>query len=273
MLAANIENIVYYLQSHKVNPAVPARDVLKGLDEADGFGKTGFMIFDFENNNLFFANNSATALLGAEKFSMGRCEASFLESVLHPSSYQHIMMDIRMFQQRPDQVFSNVYCIKSDGKGKYAWIYASSKVMSFTALGAPKLIYICFVEVEKALNYYVKILNNSVTDNSSEAPIVLVESLKTREIEILGLICAECTSKEIADKLNITQAAVDAARKRLIQKLGVKSVAGLVKVALSLGLNRPESYGSSINRSFISKEVRSYPFRINKRFGKQAANA
>jgi DNA-binding CsgD family transcriptional regulator len=273
MLAANIENIVYYLQSQKVNPAVPTRDILKSLDEAEGFGKTGFMIFDFENNNLFFANNSAMNLLGADKFSMGRCEASFLESVLHPSSYQHIMMDIRAFQQRPDQVFSNVYCVKSEGKGKFAWIYASSKVISFTSLGAPKLIYICFVEIERALHYYVKILNNSAIEDGIEAPILLVDSLKTREIEILGLICAECTSKEIAMKLNITQAAVDAARKRLIQKLGVKSVAGLVKVALSLGLNRPEGYGNTINRSFISKEVRAYPFRINKRFGKKTANA
>ena len=67
-------------------------------------------------------------------------------------------------------------------------------------------------------------------------PMQVMASLNNREMEMLGLVAAECTSKEIADILSVSQSAVDAARKRLIKKLKVKSVVGLVKTAMALGL-------------------------------------
>lgn len=63
-----------------------------------------------------------------------------------------------------------------------------------------------------------------------------VPNLTRREKEVLSLIVKEYTSEEIANELFITVKTVEAHRSNLIQKLSVKNVAGLVRVALEKGL-------------------------------------
>jgi DNA-binding CsgD family transcriptional regulator len=240
MLTKNIANILHFLQSKKVNIEDPPKAVLKCFEGQEVFSKANFMIYDFERNSLYYINPGAANFLGIEQDSAEKFHGSALETIVHPCSHQLMYLVGRNFSQHPHGTFSNVYYIKTGSKAKYNWIYASGKVVSVNRNGLPKLIYVCFVEVEKALQYYLKMLNSCAAENKGEAPLLLLNSLKHREIEILSLICAEYTSKEIANKLNMTQAAVDAARKRLIQKLGVKSVAGLVKISIALGLNQTE---------------------------------
>ncbi len=56
----------------------------------------------------------------------------------------------------------------------------------------------------------------------------LVNTLSSREIEILELICQELTSQQIADKLFISNRTVEGHRKRLMDKFNVKNTTGLV---------------------------------------------
>ncbi|WP_316840351.1 response regulator transcription factor [Pedobacter gandavensis] len=56
-------------------------------------------------------------------------------------------------------------------------------------------------------------------------------SLTQREKEILGLICEEFTTAEIAEKLSISLRTVDGHRNNLLVKTGAKNVAGLVVFA------------------------------------------
>ena len=60
--------------------------------------------------------------------------------------------------------------------------------------------------------------------------------LTQRENEVLRLIVEEHTTNEIAKKLFISQCTVETHRVNLIQKLGVKNMAGLVRVAFEAGL-------------------------------------
>jgi DNA-binding NarL/FixJ family response regulator len=62
--------------------------------------------------------------------------------------------------------------------------------------------------------------------------IKLAESLSAREIEVLQLMVDEYANQEIADKLFISIRTVDAHRRNLINKTGVKSTAGLIKYAI-----------------------------------------
>lgn len=62
--------------------------------------------------------------------------------------------------------------------------------------------------------------------------------LTEREQEILRLIVDEYTSKEIATKLFISTCTVETHRLNLIQKLGVKNTAGLVREALHRNIYR-----------------------------------
>lgn len=79
-----------------------------------------------------------------------------------------------------------------------------------------------------------KLLNETIGKRSNSS--FFIPSLTKREKEVLSLIIKEHTNDEIADKLFITSKTVEAHRSNLIQKLGVKNVAGLVRVAFEKGL-------------------------------------
>jgi DNA-binding NarL/FixJ family response regulator len=57
-----------------------------------------------------------------------------------------------------------------------------------------------------------------------------------REVEILRLIADEHTNPEIAEKLCISLHTVENHRNRILQKLGVKNTAGLIRKAIEQGL-------------------------------------
>jgi DNA-binding NarL/FixJ family response regulator len=62
------------------------------------------------------------------------------------------------------------------------------------------------------------------------------QMVSRREIEILQLIADEFTNPEIAEKLHISPHTVENHRNRMLQKLGVKNTAGLIKKAMEQGL-------------------------------------
>jgi RNA polymerase sigma factor (sigma-70 family) len=63
-----------------------------------------------------------------------------------------------------------------------------------------------------------------------------LETLSQREREILKLVADGKTSREIAERLSISPKTVDTYRSRLMSKIGVKNLAGLVKFAIRHGL-------------------------------------
>lgn len=60
--------------------------------------------------------------------------------------------------------------------------------------------------------------------------------LTSREIDVLRLIVEEKSNYEIADELHISIRTVDAHRRNLLQKTGVKNAVGLTKFAIKHGL-------------------------------------
>ena len=61
-------------------------------------------------------------------------------------------------------------------------------------------------------------------------------ALTKREIEILKLITEEYSNTQIAAKLFISARTVDTHRRNLLEKIGVKNTAGLVKYAIKHGI-------------------------------------
>lgn len=66
--------------------------------------------------------------------------------------------------------------------------------------------------------------------------LISIDELTKREVEILSLISEEMTNNEIGEKLFISPRTVDTHRRNLLQKLGVKNTAGLVKFAVQNNL-------------------------------------
>lgn len=61
-------------------------------------------------------------------------------------------------------------------------------------------------------------------------------NLTKRETEVLSLIAAELSSKEIADRINLSVNTIEDYRKNLMVKLDAKNTAGLVHKATKMGI-------------------------------------
>ncbi len=82
-------------------------------------------------------------------------------------------------------------------------------------------------------------LSNEIKTQMRDKNVVsndYIPKLTRREKEILALIIAENTSVEIAEKLFLSINTIETHRMNLIQKLGVKNTAGLVRISIERGL-------------------------------------
>lgn len=57
-----------------------------------------------------------------------------------------------------------------------------------------------------------------------------------RELEVIGLTCADFTNKEIAAQLDLSKRTIETHKVRIMERMQVKSVAGLVAYAYTHGL-------------------------------------
>jgi DNA-binding CsgD family transcriptional regulator len=67
-------------------------------------------------------------------------------------------------------------------------------------------------------------------------PIRVDIAFTEREKDIIRLICRECTSKEIAYTLSLSKRTVEGHRTRIMDKIGAKSIAGVITYALDRGI-------------------------------------
>ena len=70
----------------------------------------------------------------------------------------------------------------------------------------------------------------------NEAGMHPTVDLNDREIEILRLVCQECSNQEIADKIFLSVRTVEGYRARLFEKTGSKNLVGLVIFAIKRGI-------------------------------------
>lgn len=70
-------------------------------------------------------------------------------------------------------------------------------------------------------------LTEIVTKNY-QSPVKIDACFTEREKEIMQLICHEYTSKEIAYTLNLSKRTVEGHRTRIMDKIGAKSIAGII---------------------------------------------
>jgi len=99
-------------------------------------------------------------------------------------------------------------------------------------------------ELEKAIDsvidkdfyhndWVVSIMRKNV---KSQRPTFSSEYLTDRERQIVQLVCRELSSKEIAEKLSISERTIENHRSTIMKKLGVKNTIGLVHYAYQTGI-------------------------------------
>jgi DNA-binding NarL/FixJ family response regulator len=65
------------------------------------------------------------------------------------------------------------------------------------------------------------------------------DGLSSREREVLQMVAEGRTSKEIAEALQLSTKTVDSHREHIMEKLGIRNVAGLTRYAIREGLTSP----------------------------------
>ena len=97
----------------------------------------------------------------------------------------------------------------------------------------------CLQTIVAGRTYYSQKAVATLNQKSSRimtTGIKLTQYLTERETQILKLIAAGDSTKEIADSLFIAVRTVETHRKSIMEKLGVKNMAGMVRIAVQEGL-------------------------------------
>ena len=76
-----------------------------------------------------------------------------------------------------------------------------------------------------------KTMVNLFVNGNYTPPEPFIASFSAREIEIIGFVCKEFTIKEIANMLRLSPRTVESHRARIMRKMKVKSMAGMVGYA------------------------------------------
>ena len=81
-----------------------------------------------------------------------------------------------------------------------------------------------------------KVADVVIGDYAGEVSDDPLAKLSVREREVLQLVAEGRTGAEIAKRLSLSQKTVETYRARLVEKLGIRDVAGLVRFAIQRGL-------------------------------------
>jgi DNA-binding CsgD family transcriptional regulator len=91
-------------------------------------------------------------------------------------------------------------------------------------------------------NYYFNdfvsstMLKSLVNKNLATPVFKASATLNEKEIKILQLICQEYTSAEIGEKVFLSARTVEGIRAGIMEKIGVRNIAGLVMYAVKNGI-------------------------------------
>ena len=98
--------------------------------------------------------------------------------------------------------------------------------------------------LEQHKPYFCKTITEKLTDIISKhlkVPVKEPVFFTEREKEIMNLICDEYTSKAIAHTLCLSKRTIEGHRTRIMDKIGAKSVAGVIAYAFENGIYKKKS--------------------------------
>jgi len=81
-----------------------------------------------------------------------------------------------------------------------------------------------------------KVADVVIDDYAGDGAEDLLSKLSQREREVLQLLAEGRTGAQIAERLSLSQKTVETYRARLVEKLGIRDVAGLVRFAIQRGI-------------------------------------
>ena len=146
---------------------------------------------------------------------------------------------------RPDMLIVNPTLLDFSSKQQLAALSAARPKMSIVALVYQYIEsgvmdnFKYVIDIRQTRSLVLSLLKTAVestntTTRKENSPVDISDDyeLSNREMDVLVLVAKGLSTKEIADKLNISVHTVNSHRKNITHKTGIKSVAGLAVYAM-----------------------------------------
>ena len=166
--------------------------------------------------------DSAVAFLGAWRSSLRGC----------------IVLDVRMpemsgleLQEKLDSIGSHLPIIFVTGHGDVPMAVGALQRGACDFIEKPFHNEDLLARIERALELDSQIAARQQRDNAIASRL---DQLTQREREVMQLVVAGKLNKQIADELDISMKTVEAHRARVMEKMGVRTLAELVKIVMSV---------------------------------------
>jgi two-component system CheB/CheR fusion protein len=238
--AATLRNIAEQLHIHLYKP-VDARSLMRHvagiLDKTDrkAAAPTVFIVDDDAEIRTIMRDMVERQGYRAEIFADG---ASFLKAFT-PDRSGCLLADARMpgiggldLIKRVTEMQPSLPVIMITAYGDIAMAVTAMKAGAFDFLQKPVRPNELLDCIKEALTYSGRRPEQSADRKIASAKI---ESLTSRQREILDMVLAGSPSKNIAHDLKISQRTVDNHRAAIMHKVGAKSLSALIRIALAAG--------------------------------------
>ena len=164
----------------------------------------------------------------------------FLKFGIEPSTHGCLILDVKMpglsgldLQKKMNAIRYKIPIIFITGHGDIPMSVQAMKDGADDFLSKPFDDDELLDSINEALLKNIESFEKKLNHDQIEQKI---ENLSSRENEVLRHLIAGLLNKQIAYKLNITERTVKAHRKQIMDKMGIKSIAELVRMTEKIGI-------------------------------------
>ncbi|MDX5421227.1 MAG: LuxR C-terminal-related transcriptional regulator [Hymenobacteraceae bacterium] len=168
-----------------------------------------------------------------EILEMGGVE--YIYKIVHPDDHTVPDNSIDHYENFNGPEFGGLFRARHKNEKEYKWFIGWARAFRKNEEGKVKELLCVDVDMSPQVNTEEQLIQ-ALRDNLKQKNLLLIKSLRKREVEVLQLVCQGYSTKAIAEKLFISINTVSTHRRNIQQKLGTTNVADLVSLAKEAGL-------------------------------------
>jgi len=183
---------------------------------------------------IVWCNRATEEAFGLPAETIYQLGNNLFEKILYPDDFYLAALSNQHYQEK-DENFAGVIRVRRADSNTYRWFTGVSTPFRYTAEGKVWLTLCVFIDFTSAV-YTQPQLSEALHETLTQRYKNIHDSLTPREKEIIKLLVAGYTTKQIAKELYLSSYTVEGYRKSIRLKLNVNSTPQLVALAKQIGL-------------------------------------
>jgi DNA-binding CsgD family transcriptional regulator len=208
----------------------------QGISLTTIFQKLPGLIYirDCQTQGIVWCNKCTEDTFGYTEEEIIRLGKSIFPTIIHPDDF-YLAQSSSEYYQHHHENFGGVIRVRHKNSTDYKWLVGISKVFKKDKDGKALETLCVFLDFTAATHTQVQ-LSKALQEVISLQYKNLLDILSKREKEIIRLIVAGYSTREISQRLFISPHTVDGHRKNIRLKLNVDNTPQLVALAKNIGL-------------------------------------